>query len=124
MSVFSRTITLTIVLITLSLTCGCIRSLMIITSEPPDAMVTVDKIKRGRTPVEVPFAWYWHHDIVLEAEGFETMKVDEYLKAPPWFIYPLDGILELMPFPITDTHNLHYDLQPEQEGEVDIFETP
>jgi len=39
---------------------GCIRSRIIVTSDPPGADVTMNGLHRGRTPIEIPFIWYWY----------------------------------------------------------------
>ncbi len=91
---------------------GCIRSRVIITSEPPNAAVKFQKTERGETPIEIPFIWYWHYDVALEKEGYESVMTSERFRTPPWLLFPLDFVAEILPVPITDTHHLHYTLKP------------
>lgn len=91
---------------------GCIRSRLSVTSNPPEAKVTFQKVERGRTPVDVPFIWYGAYSIRIEKEGYTPIDKIEYLQEPPWFILPMDFLFEVMPFPITDTHKRNYVLQP------------
>ena len=91
---------------------GCIRSRVRITSEPPGATVRFQKVERGETPVTIPFIWYWYYDIDVEKAGFEPVHARERFRTPPWFLFPLDFVAELMPFPIPDTRHRHYALTP------------
>ena len=92
---------------------GCIRRKMVITSEPPGAMVTLNDTYRGRTPIDIPFTICWKYQIDLEREGFAPMERLEHLRARPWLLEPLELFCELMPFRVTDTRRLHYVLEPE-----------
>jgi hypothetical protein len=92
-------------------TCGCVRSRVIITSEPSGAEVIFRGRPRGVTPIEIPFKWHWHYDIAIDKEGFERIETIERFRTPPWLIMPLDLIAEILPFAITDTRELHYILR-------------
>jgi hypothetical protein len=61
---------------------GCIRSRVVVTSQPSGADVTVNNVYRGRTPITIPFGWYWYYDFVIEKEGYEKTKVQEHFRAP------------------------------------------
>ena len=58
-------------------TSGCIRSRVIITSNPSDADVTFNRAYRGRTPIEIPIIWYWFYEVKLEKEGHEPLETQE-----------------------------------------------
>ena len=106
-------IALGILLIGLLTGCGGgIRSRLDITSEPPKATVYFDGEERGETPIEIPFIWYWYHDIELRKEGYETTLENKRLRCKPWLIFPLGGLAEMMPFRIHDVRPLHYTLEP------------
>lgn len=110
---------LLLILIVAGLFVGCaggVRSNVVITSEPTDAIVTWDGYERGGTPIDIPFIWYWHHDIELRKEGYEPLRVTERLRAKPWLIFPIDGVVELLPFPIHDTRTFHYKMTPVAES--------
>jgi len=91
---------------------GCIRSRVLITSDPPNATVKFQNVERGETPIAIPFIWYWYYDIALEKEGYEPVRTTERFRTPPWFLFPLDFFAELAPVPIPDTRERHYVLKP------------
>lgn len=97
---------------------GCIRSRVIVTSDPPGARVTMNNVYEGKTPVEVPFTWYWYYNIELQKDGYEPMTVQERFRAPVYFWIPFDVVAEAMPFPLYDTKRRHYVMvvQPPEEA--------
>ena len=101
---------------------GCIRSRVLITSDPPEAEVTWHGEPRGVTPIEIPFIWYWYYDIEIEKEGYVPLATVERFSTPPWMIMPLDLLAELAPFPIRDKRERHYVLEKEVETSVDAVE--
>jgi hypothetical protein len=106
-----RTIALILLLAMLGLLMsGCIRSRMRISSSPSLADVYINDVHYGRTPVEVPFTWYWHYKVELRKEGYEPSVNMERLRAPVYFWIPFDLVFELLPFPVYDTKKFHYDL--------------
>jgi PEGA domain len=105
----------TIAIVGLLASVGCIRSRLIITTDPPGADVTFHHEDYGRTPVTIPFIWYWWYDVEITKEGFETVVAEERLRCPPWFIFPLDGFFEILPIQVTDTRRRHYTLTPTVE---------
>ena len=76
---------------------------------------------RGDAGDEIPFIWYWHHDVVLEKPGYERHEALEQFRTPPWFVFPLDLFAELAPFPISDTRERHYVLTP-KEPSLEVLE--
>ena len=91
---------------------GCIKSRVIVESIPTQATLKWDGVERGETPIEIPLLWYWFHDIELSKEGYGTFKKSERFRTPPWLIFPIDGIAEILPIPISDTRYRLYELQP------------
>jgi len=94
---------------------GCIRRRVIITSDPPEAMVYWNEQYRGRTPIEIPFIWHWKYTVRLEREGCEPFSTVEHLRARPWLMEPLEFFAEALPFRIGDTRKFHYRLDPASE---------
>lgn len=96
---------------------GCIRSRVIVTSDPVGADVTMNNEPRGKTPVEIPFAWYWYYNFELRKEGYEPVAVQERFRAPVYFWMPFDVVAEALPFPLYDTKRRHYVMvvRPPQE---------
>ena len=93
---------------------GCIRSRVHLTSEPAGAEVIWRGDPYGATPITIPFIWYWHYDFALEKPGYEKMEVVERFRTPPWFLMPLDLLMEVIPVPIPDNRYRHYVLEPTQ----------
>ncbi len=92
---------------------GCIRSRVVVTSEPTDADITVNGNYRGRTPITIPFGWYWYYDFKVEKEEYKPLTARERFHAPVWFYIPFDLIMEAIPLRIYDTKYRHYVLVPE-----------
>lgn len=97
---------------------GCIRSRVTITSEPTGAEVMWRGKPYAATPVTIPFIWYWYYDFSLEKPGYKRLDVRERFRTPPWFIFPLDLFMEILPVPIPDKRERHYVLEPLPPGEL------
>jgi hypothetical protein len=110
-----RLIVVAAVVLLMGLTAGCIRSRVIITSDPPGADVTFKREYRGRTPITIPINWYWFYDVEIEKEGYNKVETMERFHSPVWFYMPFDMVMEAMPFPIKDTKYRHYVLTPKEE---------
>src|SRR5256885_962031 len=76
---------------------GCIRSRVMITSEPTGAEVVWRGKPYGATPITIPFIWYWYYDFTLEKPGYKPLDVVERFRTPPWFLMPLDLPMEMLP---------------------------
>jgi hypothetical protein len=94
---------------------GCIRSRVMLTSEPSGAEVTWRGQYRGITPIEIPIIWYWYYDYSLEKEGYLPVEKVERFRTPPWFLLPVDLFAEIIPFPFPDRRERHYVLEVEPE---------
>lgn len=80
------------------------------TSEPPGALVTLNGVEVGPTPLEVGFRFYGQYDLRLRKDGYEPLAAAPWAAAP-WYDYPpLDFIL--LPIPIDTTVRWHYEMQP------------
>jgi len=92
----------------MALLAGCIRTRVIVSSDPMGADVSMNNVYRGKTPVEIPFTWYWYHNFELQKEGYERVTVQERFYSPVYFWPPLDAVAEALPFPLYDTKRRHY----------------
>lgn len=63
---------------------GCVRRKLLITSDPPGALVYRNDQEVGRTPIEVPFTWYGTSDIRLEKAGYAPLWTTAKATAPWW----------------------------------------
>ncbi|QGJ71148.1 PEGA domain-containing protein [Planctomycetales bacterium 10988] len=92
---------------------GCVKRRLMIRSQPPGAVVYVDKTQVGVTPVAVNFIYYGTREVRLELDGYEPI-VDQVQVSPPWYeVPPLDFFSEnVVPVNLRDVRNLNYRLQP------------
>lgn len=95
---------------------GCVQRRLTIYSDPPGAMVAIDGVEIGPTPVDVPshlFVYYGSRQIVLKKDGYEPLKVIEKIR-PPWYErFPIDFFAEnVVPLYLKDHHVRAYTLVP------------
>ncbi len=94
---------------------GCVYPQLVITSDPPGAVVQIDGKTIGATPVDYPFTYYGTHHIVLLRDGFQTQIVQQPVPAPWYEVIGLDFVSEnLLPFTVRDVRRFHYTMQPLQ----------
>ncbi len=97
---------------------GCVERKMLIRSDPPGALVTLnrDRVLEERTPAEVPFDHYGDYAVKLELEGHETLEGSAPMDAPWWAWPPFDLITDLLlPFTIHDRREYDFKLASEPE---------
>ncbi|GIW74168.1 MAG: hypothetical protein KatS3mg103_0690 [Phycisphaerales bacterium] len=102
---------------------GCARRSIVITSQPPGALVTLNGVEVGQTPVEVGFRFYGQYDLRLRKAGYQPLTASPWAIAP-WYEYPPIDLL-LLPVPIRTTVRWHYELTPaavEQEADQALVE--
>lgn len=63
---------------------GCVQRTITVNSDPQGALVYLNDIEIGRTPVTVPFTFYGDYDVRLERDGFTTLNTNERAMAPWW----------------------------------------
>jgi PEGA domain len=101
---------------TLCLSTGCVERRMVIATDPYGAVVNSENdIPIGATPVDHPFTYYGVYQFRLSKDGYETLVVQEKVRAP-WYELPgLDFISEnLIPWTIHDRRVFRYPLKPLQ----------
>jgi PEGA domain len=93
---------------------GCVHRRLTVVSEPAGATVYVDQQQIGQTPVSTPFTYYGTREIVLEKDGFQTVKEMHKIR-PPWYqLPPFDFISDnFWPFRIRDERVLDFQLSAE-----------
>jgi hypothetical protein len=86
---------------------------MTINSSPPGARVLLDGDEVGETPTSVDFTHYGTREIVLQRDGYETLKTMQTVR-PPWYqVLPFEFFADnLLPFQVTNRHEFSYQLQP------------
>ena len=48
---------------------ACVERTIAVRTTPPGALVTVNDVEQGRTPVTFPFTWYGNYRVRLELPG-------------------------------------------------------
>lgn len=85
---------------------------MSITSEPAGALVYLNDVEIGRTPVETDFTFFGSYDVRLKLDGYEPIATSRQARAP-FYEYPgPDLIAEAIPAKIRTRIQWHFDLQP------------
>lgn len=92
---------------------GCVQRKMLINSFPEGASVSVDGQHVGYTPLAVDYLYYGTRDILVEKDGFKTVRVQKDFNAP-WYQYPpLNFISDNFAMrQIQDTDSVEFQLQP------------
>ena len=92
----------------LALTACQAQRTLVVTSQPPGALVRVDGIDYGATPVEIPFLYYGTRRVSLNLDGY--LSYSEVIKMqPPWYgFFPIDFFSEiLLPVGWKDRHEVN-----------------
>ena len=103
----------TVLLLIAPVLCGCVQRRMTISSNPPGAIVKVDDVEIGRTPVSTSFIYYGTRKIQLSKAGYETLTVLQPVPTP-WYQWPgIDFVSEhFAPGKINDDRLFSYNLEP------------
>lgn len=111
----TRAAWLVIAVVALCASSGCVQRRLTIRSNPPGALVYIDKYEIGTTPVSTDFIYYGTREVKLVKDGFETVVALEPL-SPPAYDYPgVDFFTEnLVPFEFRDERTLNYTLTPQK----------
>lgn len=73
-----------LLILIMALSLGCVERRLMISSNPPGALVYLNDQEIGRTPVEVPFTWYGTYDVRLVQEGYQTLQTQMTTERPWW----------------------------------------
>lgn len=94
---------------------GCLERRLSITSEPPGALVWVNDVELGRTPVEADFVFYGEYDVRVQLDGYEPIQ--QRITAPqPLYEYPpIDLFAGALPVDFENVVKWHFDLVPSLE---------
>ena len=109
-------LSLLLVVVTSVALTGCVERQIIITTDPAAAVV-FDEFGEGRsaTPVDRTFTYYGKYRFKIVKDGFETLTVEEDIRAPWYEWLGLDFISEnVVPWTIRDIRRFHYQLTPLQ----------
>lgn len=94
---------------------GCLERTIRITTEPEGALVWLNDVEVGRTPLETDFTFYGTYDVRIRREGFEPIVTSARADAPPQEWPGIDLIAEAIPAKISNTVRWHWVLTPRAE---------
>ncbi len=83
---------------------------MTITSSPSGALVYMNDVEVGRTPITRDFTNYGTYEVAIRKDGYNTLNTSSVVIAPWWNWVPFDLVAATLP--LTDRQRLHYDLTP------------
>jgi hypothetical protein len=106
---FARRLLLALLPVALALP-GCIDRRITITSEPPGAIVWLNDVELGRTPITTRFTWYGHYDVRLRLEGHEPIATNRGTRMPIYEVPPIDLVASALPIGVR--RHWHFELAP------------
>lgn len=108
---------------------GCLERKISITSEPPGALVWVNDVEVGRTPVETDFVFYGDYDVRVRLDGYEPVRTHMQARAPWYELPPFDLLATAVPTRIENVVKWHFVLappvgsdQPPEQAEKELLE--
>jgi len=92
---------------------ACVERSIQVDSTPRGAMVVLDEVKMGYTPITIPFSHYGVRKIRVEKPGFVKKTVVADIPKP-WYETPfVDFVTDVLwPFTIEDNHFFDLELKP------------
>lgn len=98
---------------------GCLKRTISITTEPEGALVWLNDVEVGRTPLETDFTFYGTYDVRIRREGYEPIATSAKAAAPPHEWPGADLVSEAIPARIHNVVRWHWVLTPRQEATMD-----
>jgi hypothetical protein len=90
---------------------GCMQRELVVQSDPPGAIVSLNDREVGRTPFKKTFLWYGNYDVVVRKDGYRTLKTTDEVTAPFWQWVPFDLLTDFLP--LHDEEEMHFSLKPD-----------
>ena len=104
-----------LVALSLLLLAGCVERTITVRTDPPGALVSVNDVEQGRTPVTFPFTWYGKYRVLVEHPQYETLETTKKVSAPIYQWPVIDFVAEiLLPFKFHDHHDWSFSLVKRQ----------
>jgi hypothetical protein len=91
---------------------GCLKRTISVTTEPPGALVWINDVEVGRTPLETDFTFYGKYDVRIRREGYEPLITSAKADTPVQELPGIDLLAEAMPVRFTNVVRWHWDLVP------------
>ena len=107
---------------------GCLKRTISVTSDPPGALVWINDVEVGRTPLETDFTFYGTYDVRLRREGYEPIVTSAKAKTPIQEMPGIDLLAEAAPVRMHNVVRWHWTLVPlaeqsqsKEQGEQDLI---
>ena len=101
---------------------GCVERTITVRTNPPGALVTINEVEKGRSPVTFDFTWYGDYRVLIESPEYETLETHRLTEAPIYQWPVLDFVSEvLLPFNFHDHHDWHFTLSPRAPVDPDAL---
>jgi len=91
---------------------GCVQRTIHIESDPPGALVHLNDVEVGRTPVDVDFTFYGVYDVHLTLDGYEPLRTSARAKAP-WYDAPFLDLVGAVAPPGRKNVDIHWSFELE-----------
>ncbi|MGD9692432.1 MAG: PEGA domain-containing protein [Phycisphaerales bacterium] len=101
---------------------GCIERTIHITSEPPGAMVWVNDVEVGRTPVDVEYEWEGAYDVRVMLEGYEAVWEKREVKGAAHDFPGVDLVATVAPARFRSETSWHFELRAAQDDVDGLLE--
>ena len=99
---------------------GCVERTITIRTDPPGALVTVNEMEKGRTPLTFPFTWYGRYRVLVEHPQYETLETSRAIPVPIYQWPGIDFVCEvLLPFKFHNHHDWAFTLAPRRTVPTD-----
>jgi hypothetical protein len=95
---------------------GCLQRTLTITSTPPGALVWVNDVEVGTTPLDIDFTYYGGYDVRVRRDGYEPILEKRKIKAPLREAPVVDLAAEAIPVDFHNRVRWHFDLTPIAES--------
>ena len=106
---------LSIAVVLVVLTSGCVERKLTIVTEPSEAIVWLNDEEVGTTPVTVNFNWYGDYNVRIEKDGYTILNTHRELERPTHDKFPFDFFAEVMtPKKIVDEYIWTFELEAYQ----------
>ena len=94
---------------------ACVERTITVRTDPPGALVTVNEMEKGRTPLTFPFMWYGRYRVLVEHPQYETLETSRAVPMPIYQWPGIDLVCEvLLPYKFHNHHDWDFTLSPRQ----------
>jgi hypothetical protein len=101
---------------------GCVERRVSIETSPPGALVWINDVQVGRSPVGVEIVHDGIYDLRLEKEGYEPLVTPASAEGPVWDAVPLDFFAEILPIDARRETRWVFTLAPRDDSEDALVE--